>query len=442
MKKITKFLFASLLVLATVAGCEQKEEEKVITFEEYLNSQETLSAAKLDEKVGAIDLNTNEYLTTIDIPNSKASISVSGGEENESLDAYLWAKQQSDGKYAYFVIGDEDGVAGYEINLKTIDSLLNAYKLAFKDQIDSSFKDNKSLFTDSNNSNKLEISELLNNYFSAMGLDTTVYNVNTILSKVKFVINDFEYKGNNVYELKNSSIVSLLKTVTGKEDLLPDTAVETLNNIGNVQVTYDKNVIQQVKIAVNLTDYEDVETENDASSATDVKEIKYNFIIKLDFEYDKDDKLVKTTVDFTETVRYEEDTEYFNAYVVFGKNQIEVGYSGGEYVGYPHMQSSLSIATTNGKTTIKSIVSKKLSSEGALQEILNAEVNLVANWLSDAKVTTKNNDEYGNLQTVHFEITNSVNVDIPSTIKSAKSTDVTTQVGQAIIDFIEGLFIQ
>ena len=408
-KKILGFLAASTIALGA-AGCKDDEG---VSFEEYLENQETYTAEKLDADLGAINFNRDTYLTALGVTNAKATVTMG----DVSINAYLWQEVEEGDKFIYGAgpFGDNGQNVVAKINLSTIDATVNmAKEEALSNPMVSSF------LADTNESGKIEISEIINNYLTAMGMDTTTVNLDSILSKVKFDINDFESKGKGVYELKLSALVDMVEDITGMDLGMTEDQINALKDVLKIEFTYSKNHVQKIAI-----DYNAVETSGytDMTSATNTK-------LTFSFEYNKDD-VTKTIVDSVITSSYSEGTQvlgtsYTSNRVVYGKDEVSLSAKSGETAIDIDSDISFSIKNENAKTTVKT----KVINEGAT--LLDMTVGVIGNWISEGNIIVNS----GDMGTISATIESNVNVTIPEETKALDAADMTEMVMQTIGGFL------
>ena len=407
-KKILSILAASTIALG-VAGCKKDDG---ITFEEYLENQETYTAAKLDADLGAINLDRETYLTALGITDTKATVTMG----DVSVNTYLWEETEAGNKFLYvagpFAEGGQS--AAFKVNLSTIDWTVNfAKEEALSNPMVSG------LLADTNESGKVEISEIINNYLTAMGMDTTTFNLDSILAKVDFDINDFESKGNGVYELKLTSLVDLMEDITGQDLGMTEDQINAMKEKLKIEFTYSKNHVQ--KIAVDFKAVEESEY-TDLSTTTNTK-------LTFNFEY-VNDSVTKTTVDSVVTTSYVDGTQvvatnYTSNQVVYGENEISLSVKSGETATDIDSDFSFSIKNENAKTTVKTTV----ASEDVT--MLDMTVAFIGNWISEGSITIN----AGEMGTYAAAIESNVNVTIPTATKDLEAIDMT----QTLMENVSGL---
>lgn len=414
MKKVLGLLFASTLVFG-IAGCgkkddeDEKEKEKVVTFSEYLENSEGLTASKLNQAVGPISFEMDGYLTQLDIQKTKMTIT---DETNTPSDFYLWGGTEGTGedaqKYVYGAMpGKEAGE--YEvakINLDTMDEFIDGMK---EGVLSNSPIDIEAVLEDTDNSNTVEITEVIDNVITLGGLDTTTINVANILSKIDFDINDFEDKGNGVYKLKLSALFDIAADVTGEE--LPadiNDQIAAMDEMLQIEVKYAENHINQVKLSVNVT-----EAEEGYSSVQ-------NTIMTLGFEY-SEDEVSKTTLGvvntYVSTIGEGTEAETYKSYsamsLVSSANELSLTFKTGETALDIESVAEFSRKVENAKTTLK----LKVTTEGEV--VGEVTLAVVGNWLSELDVTTGE---------MTISVESNTNVVIPAEVLEEERHDMTEDV--------------
>lgn len=407
-KKLLGVLAASTIMLGA-AGCKKDDG---ITFEEYLENQETYTAAKLDADLGAISFDRDTYLTALGISNTKATVTMG----DVSVNTYLWEEVEEGDKFLYVAGPFAEGQsAAFKVNLSTIDWTINfAKEEALSNPMVSG------LLADTNESGKVEISEIINNYLTAMGMDTTTFNLDSILAKVDFDINDFESKGNGVYELKLTSLVDLMEDITGQDLGMTEDQINAMKEKLKIEFTYSKNHVQ--KIAVDFKAVEESEY-TDLSTTTNTK-------LTFNFEY-VNDSVTKTTVDSVITTSYVDGTQvlatnYTSNQVVYGKDGISLSAKSGESATDIASDVSFSIKNENAKTTVKT----KVVSEDVT--MFDMTVAVIGNWISEGSIAIN----AGDTGTYAATIESNVNVTIPTATKDLEAIDMTQMLMETVSGFL------
>lgn len=408
MKKFLYLFMLSFMVIG-LSGCDignlfNKEENQDKAFAKYLDSQEPLSAAKLDDSIGAINLDmADDLLENIEISNSKLKLTMNGKSET----AYMWKKVENNDDYLYAGLnyydnyGDERNES-YKVNLSEVQEMFNNIKDAYVSSFDS-----MGFLEDTNDSNYLEASEIIDNYIATQGVDTAIFNVNNILSKIDFDIDDFVSEGKGVYRLKMESFISIAEEITGEEF---EWDIEELEEMLTIKVKFLDNHIENISLKIK----------------NEVKEIVYgndygienvNISLSFDFTY-SDNKLEKINTNFVENYSYEFDgyelKNYASSNILLSSNELTASFSVGETSTNIDYSYKASVKKENGK--IKA--SLKIVEEG--KTLVNGNVEFVGNWLSAAELTLVMEDD-----TINIEIEGNVNVSIPAKIKNSETFDVT-----------------
>ena len=405
-KKLFGLMVMPALAFGLV-GCGKDDDS--LTFAEYLDQSQTLTADKLDGTIGSIDLSNDEYLAVLDITNSKATVTMG----DVSMSAYMWAGVEEGDNYIYGALpGDDAG--DYEvakINVDTLDETIEAAKqqLLSNEMV-------ALIIADTNESGKTEVSEVVNNALTVLGLDTEKVNLDTVLSKFKFDINDFENKGNGVYKLKNSALIDIVKEIykeATEQDLeIPETTITAIDEMVNVEVKYANEHIEQVKLTVNVNE----EGQTVVSTGT------------FDFVY-SGEEVTKTTISTEVVVSNESDDvepQYTATKTVVGVNEFSVEAKIGTSKSEIASEMLFSTKTENAKTTIKV---KVVQCEVTL---LDATVGVIGSWISDGTISMVT--EEGEMA---ITLESGVNVTIPEAAKNETANDMTEYLLETIAGLLD-----
>jgi len=418
MKKLLSCTFAFAMLFG-VAGCnkdeEKEEEEKPLTFAEYLEASESLTVSKLNETVGPISFEMNGYLTQLDIQNTKMSLT----QGTETVSYYMWSGTEGTGEDAQnYVYGAMPGETANEymaakINLDTMDEFIDGVK---EGVLSNSPISVDNLLVDTDESGSVEFSEVIDNALALTGaVDVEQVNVENVLSKLKFDINDFEDKGNGVYKLKLSSLVDIAKEIAGEE--LPEDAedkIAALDEMLQIEVKYGEEHINEVKMSINVVDDEE-ETYSSTQNTT----------MTLGFEY-SEDKISKTTLSvvnnsvdtFVEESESVTTTSYSAMNLVYGANELSISFETGETALNINGKTAMSILEDNEKITVEFDVFSKGETE-AQDTNANIELEIIGNWLSSLNAT---------MPGFTIAVESNVNVVIPADIKALEAEDMTDTV--------------
>lgn len=411
MKKILGLLFVPVLAVG-IAGCgkDKKEEPTVdpITFEEYLQQSDTFTVEKLNENIGPIKTDYDVNFSSLNITNSKLTVTI----DDQTKNAYLWAKTEDENKILYLAEDAEDeSIQTLKINLSTIDQTINEVK-------EGMLAGMEGILVDTNESGNIEASEVIDNYLSASIPSVDKTTLEDIFSKFDFSIDDFNDKGNGVYELKASSLIELVSKITGASS--EDIAVteEEVNEMMNVQVKFANNNIKQIKTSLTIADVSSGEV--------------YTINVSFDFEY-TNFKFSKVSI--TSSIQVSENTaplnnsvpEYFptledsifSSYIysklVIGSNEFSYTIKTGE--------SALEIENSMSQSIIKEGNKVTISSSNTMADVIssNAKIVFIGNWISEAKINASLNSEEGKIE-ISAEVVSNVNVQIPTEYSSLEGS--------------------
>lgn len=430
MKKILRVFFALLMVLG-ISACNlgedgDNEEEREVTFAEYLENSEGITVSKLNDIVGPIEIpDSTSFLTDLDIQKTKISVETEI-EEGETIggDMYMWGETESSQKYVYVNI-PSNGMSetmNLKVNLSDLEESVN-------ELLEETAGDFSSFLVDIDDSGEVEFDEVVDTLLEAYGIDTNQINVAAVLSKIDFNIDDFEDKGNGVYKLKASAISETLVDVLG--DLFTD-QVEDLEEIEdyieeylNVEVKYEKEHIQQVEIQVKS---EYVGEEN-----------YFEQTMKITFKFTyNEDEISETQINVVNQREEEVQTEdgldgemssgfisyaYSSMALVIGENEFSLSSKIGNSALDIRNSESFSIVKDSGKTTIS------LSVRVEDEDPITLELEVIGNWLSSLSASSAGTT---------YEVESNVNVVIPNQIKTQEAEDVTELVKDYIIEILGG----
>lgn len=430
MKKIFGLLFVPVLAVG-IAGCGKDKEEPTvepITFEEYLQQSDTFTVENLNENIGPIKTDYDISLSSLNITNSKLTVT----QNDETQNAYLWAKTEDGNKNLYFVaVADEEDISATKINLSTIDQTINELK-------DGMLAEMEGILADTDESGEVEASEIIDNYFSAVDPSQTTTSIEDILAKFDFSIDDFNDKGNGVYQLKASSLIELVTGLTGAS--AEDIAVteEMVNEMMDVQVKFANNNIEQIK--ARLT------TVNESAGEVDTMNVIF------DFEY-TDYTLSKVSI--TASVQVTENTAPLNNSIPEDLPTVEDSISILSSYTYSKLvigsnEFSYTIKTGESALEIENTVSQSIIKEGnkitissdvkAGENSSTGKVVFIGNWISEATLEVNSTVEGESLE-VSAEIESNVNVQIPTAYTDLEDTayDATEDVIDNLLSYISGV---
>lgn len=405
MKKLLTLLLTMVAVFALVScGGDDNEEEKRMTFEDYLAQNDAMTVEEFDEEFtpeekveipADLPSNLSLYNTHIDIKQDNLD------EESEDNSAYMYLWQNSKKLHIY---GDAEGdIINYYLDLSEVEVM-------YDDAISSDEFKEASKYLDKKPSELAnELLDLLEEEIGLVGVDLSLEKVFTTLD---FKYEDFTEINSEKYQLNNSALYAKASSLTN--GLIPVEQFEAM--VTQSQITYN--------IYVLFDGYHVTGIELDLASP--LMEIEGTVTLKVGFGY-AEDKLNSLSIEANVPdvsniicrISYSDET-----ISVYAKTAVTYSYNDEKQT------ETQEITASYGKNNIK-VITKQND-----LELANIDLTIVDQRIDDTHLFTINGKlkgsncsyaEDGSLQinsTMTITITSGNSVVIPAEIKALESQSI------------------